>query len=174
MDILIRPSIAADLPAVTAIYAENVIHGTGTFELDAPSLDEMRDRWEDVQAHGLPWLVAELDGDVVGYAYAHQFRPRPAYRYCVEDAVYLAPAARGHGTGTALLTELIALCEKAGMRQMVALIGDSDNLGSRGVHRKLGFTETGVMKSAGWKHGRWLDVVFAQLELGEGDSSAPV
>ena len=171
--LLIRPSTAADLPAITAIYAWNVRHGTGTFELDAPDDAEMARRRDDVLAKGLPWLVAQRDEAVLGYAYANHFRPRLAYRFCLEDSVYLAANAQGQGIGRLLLAELLARCEAGGARQMMAVIGDSTNLGSIGVHRTLGFEHTGTMKAAGWKFGRWLDVVMMQKSLGLGASTAP-
>jgi phosphinothricin acetyltransferase len=169
----IRPSTAHDLPAMTAIYAWNVLHGTGTFELEAPDAAEMARRRDDVLAKGLPWLVAEVGGEVAGFAYANHFRPRRAYRFCVEDSVYLAADAVGHGLGRWLLAELLARCEAAGARQMLAVIGDSANAASVGVHRALGFEQVGVLKAAGWKFGRWLDVVLMQKQLGLGDT-APV
>ncbi len=132
--ILIRPSSADDLPAVTAIYGWHVRHGTGTFEIDPPSLDDMARRREDVLAKGLPYLVLEDDGALCGYAYADHFRPRPAYRFCLEDSVYVAADKAGRGFGRLLLTELLARCEAAGARQMLAVIGDSKNGGSIGVH----------------------------------------
>jgi len=171
--LLIRPCDPADLAAVTSVYAWNVLNGTGTFELEAPDLAEMTRRHGDVLAKGLPWLVAERDGAVLGYAYANHFRPRPAYRFCLEDSIYLAAEARGQGIGRALLAELVARCEAAGARQMLAVIGDSANAGSIGVHRTLGFEPVGVMKSAGWKFGAWRDVVIMQKALGPGDTSAP-
>ena len=171
--LLIRPSTAADLPAITAIYAWNVHHGTGTFELDAPDDAEMTRRHDDVLAKGLPWLVAQRGEAVLGYAYANHFRPRRAYRFCLEDSVYLAAQAQGQGIGRLLLAELLARCEAAGARQMLAVIGDSANLGSIGVHRTLGFEHTGTMTAAGWKFGRWLDVVIMQKSLGTGASTAP-
>ncbi|TXC65855.1 N-acetyltransferase [Piscinibacter aquaticus] len=170
----IRPSTADDLPAITAIYAWNVDHGTGTFELEAPDLAEMTRRRDDVLGKGLPWLVAERGGQVLGYAYANHFRPRRAYRFCLEDSIYLAETARGQGIGRLLLAELVARCEAAGARQMLAVIGDSANAGSIGVHRALGFEHTGPLRSAGWKFGRWLDVVLMQKSLGTGDSNEPV
>ena len=171
--LLIRPSTAADLPAITAIYAGNVRHGTGTFELEAPDHAELARRRDDVLDKGLPWLVAQRDEVVLGYAYANHFRPRLAYRFCLEDSVYLAANAQGQGIGRLLLAELMARCEAAGARQMLAVIGDSTNLGSIGVHRTLGFEHTGTMKAAGWKFGRWLDVVMMQKSLGLGASTAP-
>ena len=171
--LLIRPSTAADLPAITAIYAWNVEHGTGTFELDAPDLPEMTRRRQDVLDKGLPWLVAEQNGEVLGYAYANHFRPRRAYRFCLEDSIYLAEAARGRGVGKLLLAELVGRCQALGARQMLAVIGDAANLGSIGVHRSLGFEHTGVLKASGWKHGAWRDVVLMQRTLGEGDTTPP-
>jgi L-amino acid N-acyltransferase YncA len=170
---IIRPAVAADLPAVTAVYAWNVLNGTGTFELDAPDLAEMTRRHADVTGKGLPWLVAEADGQVLGYAYANHFRPRKAYRFCLEDSIYLASAAQGRGLGKRLLADLVARCEALGARQMLAVIGDSANAGSIGVHASLGFEHTGLLKSAGWKFGAWRDVVLMQRGLGEGASNAP-
>ena len=173
MPLLIRLSNDADLAAITAIYAHNVLHGTGTFELDPPSQADMTTRRADVLGKGLPWLVAERDDQVLGYAYANHFRPRPAYRFCLEDSIYLHPEAQGQGVGSLLLAELIGRCEAAGARQMLAVIGDSQNLGSVGVHRRLGFEHTGLLKSSGWKFGRWLDVVLMQRALGVGDTQSP-
>ena len=170
---LLRPSIEADLPAIQAIYAHAVQHGTGTFETDAPDVAEMGRRRTEVLGRGLPFLVAEVDGEVVGYAYANYFRPRLAYRYCLEDSIYLARDAQGKGLGKLLLAELIARCEAAGGRQMLAVIGDAENKGSVGLHTALGFEHTGVLKASGWKFGRWLDVVLMQRTLGHGDTSAP-
>ncbi len=172
--VLLRPSAPADLPAITAIYAWNVAHGTGTFELEVPDEAEMARRRDDVLSNGLPWLVAERDGQVLGYAYANHFRPRRAYRFCLEDSIYLADVAKGQGLGKLLLAELLARCEAAGARQMLAVIGDSANAGSIGVHRALGFEHVGVMAAAGWKFERWLDVVIMQKRLGLGQTSAPV
>ena len=172
-DLLIRPSTASDLPAITAIYGWNVLNGTGTFELDVPDEAEMARRRDDVLSKGLPWLVVERGGVVLGYAYANHFRPRRAYRFCLEDSVYLAAEAKGQGLGRLLLAELMARCETAGARQMLAVIGDSQNLGSIGVHRTLGFEHVGVMKAAGWKFDRWLDVVIMQKQLGQGAATEP-
>lgn len=180
----IRPSTEADLPAITAIYAHHVRTGTGTFELEPPDEAEMARRRADVRSKGLPWLVAEAQEaeapangqdapQVLGYAYANHFRPRLAYRFCLEDSIYLHPDARGRGVGTLLLAELVGRCEAAGARQMLAVIGDSANAGSIGVHRRLGFEHVGVMKSAGWKFERWLDVVIMQRALGRGDALPP-
>jgi L-amino acid N-acyltransferase YncA len=170
---LIRPSVADDLPQITAIYEWNVLNGTGTFELEAPDLAEMTHRRDDVLGKGLPWLVAERDGQVLGYAYANHFRPRRAYRFCLEDSIYLADAARGQGVGKLLLAELLVQCEAQGARQMLAVIGDSANAGSIGVHRSLGFEHTGLLKASGWKFDAWRDVVIMQRALGTGESTAP-
>ncbi len=169
----IRPSVPADLSAITAIYAHAVEHGTGTFELDSPDMTEMARRRDAVLAAGWPWLVAERDGQVLGYAYAAPFRPRRAYRFCLEDSIYLAEPARAQGVGRLLLAELIARCEALGARQLLAVIGDSANAGSIGVHRTLGFADAGVLKAAGWKFNRWLDVVMMQKPLGTGAADAP-
>jgi phosphinothricin acetyltransferase len=170
---LLRPSTEADLPAITRIYGHAVLHGTGTFELEVPDAAEMARRRDAVLGNGLPWLVAERAGQVLGYAYANHFRPRRAYRFCLEDSIYLDEAARGHGVGRLLLAELLAQCAARGGRQMLAVIGDSANAGSVGVHRACGFEDTGVFKAAGWKFGRWLDVVLMQKALGEGATTEP-
>ena len=172
-DLLIRPSTPADLPAITDIYGWNVLNGTGTFELEAPDIAEMTRRRDDVLSKGLPWIVVERAGRVLGYAYANHFRPRKAYRFCLEDSVYLAPEARGKGLGRLLLAELMSRCEALGARQMLAVIGDAQNGGSIGVHAALGFEHTGVLKAAGWKFGRWLDVVLMQKALGSGSTNDP-
>ena len=170
--LLIRPSLAADLGAICEIYAHAVAHGTSTFELEVPDGAEMARRRDEVLAKGLPWLVAEGGGQVLGYAYASHFRPRPAYRFCVEDSIYLRPDTQRRGVGRVLLAELLARCEAAGARQMLAVIGDSANHGSIGVHRVLGFERCGLFESVGWKFGRWLDVVLMQRALGAGAGSA--
>jgi L-amino acid N-acyltransferase YncA len=164
----IRASTAADVPSITRIYAHAVLHGTGTFELEAPDEAEMGRRREDVIGKNLPWLVAERGTTVLGYAYANHFRPRRAYRFCLEDSIYLAPEAQGQGVGRALLAELLSQCEARGARQMLAVIGDSANAASVGVHRACGFTPCGQFDAAGWKFDRWLDVVLMQRALGPG------
>jgi L-amino acid N-acyltransferase YncA len=171
--VLIRPSTEADLPAITAIYTEAVLHGTGTFEIEPPSAADMAQRRLDVLRKSLPWLVAEVGGEVQGYAYANHFRPRLAFRFCVEDSVYLNPQARARGLGTLLLAELMARCEAAGARQMVAVIGDSANTGSVALHQRLGFEHSGLLSQVGWKFERWLDVVLMQRSLGWGKYNAP-
>jgi L-amino acid N-acyltransferase YncA len=170
---LIRPSTDADVPAIAALYAHHVRHGTGTFELEPPDAAEMARRRGGVLGIGLPWLVAERDGAIAGYAYANAFRPRPAYRFCVEDSVYVAPHAQGRGVGRLLLVELIARCETAGARQMLALVGDSANTASTALHEALGFRRTGLLQASGWKFDRWLDVVVMQRALGVGHATAP-
>ena len=170
----IRPSQASDLPAITALYAHHVLHGTGSFELEPPGEAEMAARHADVSAKGLPWLVAEDAGSLLGFAYANHFRPRRAYRFCVEDSIYLQPTAMGRGTGRMLLAELMARCEALGARQMLAIIGDAQNTGSIALHQALGFQHTGVLKASGWKFERWLDVILMQRALGLGDSNDPV
>ncbi len=170
---LIRPSREADLDAITRIYGHHVLHGTGTFETTPPSVAEMTTRRADVLSKGLPWLVVEDAGQVLGYAYGNWFKPRPAYRFSVEDSIYMAPEATGKGLGRALLTELLAALERAGVRKVMAVIGDSDNAGSIGLHTTLGFERAGVIASCGWKFDRWLDIVLMQRSLGAGDSTAP-
>jgi phosphinothricin acetyltransferase len=169
----LRDSTSDDVAACAAIYGENVRTGTGTFELEEPDAAEMGRRRDAILAQGLPWLVAERGGRVLGYAYAGIFRPRRAYRFCVEDSIYLGADARGQGVGRLLLAELIARCEAAGVRQMLAVIGDSANAGSIGVHRACGFEHTGVLRAAGWKFDRWLDVVLMQRSLGRGADVPP-
>ena len=171
--ITIRPSHDTDLPAITAIYGHHVRHGTGTFEIDPPSEADMATRRADVLAKGLPWIVAEDGGQVIGYAYCNSFKPRPAYRFSAEDSIYMAPEAAGKGVGRALLAELVAQAEAQGLRKLIAVIGDSANAGSIGVHRALGFTPVGVLKSCGWKFGQWRDVVMMERPLGPGDSQSP-
>ncbi len=170
---LLRPSVDADLPSIHAVYAHHVLHGTGTFEVDPPSLEDMTARRLDVLGKGLPWLVAVRDGQVIGYAYCNWFKPRPAYRFSAEDSIYLAPGAQGQGLGRALLAELAAQAEKAGVRKLIAVIGDSANTGSVGVHAAVGFQPVGVLKSCGWKFDRWLDVVLMDKPLGQADTTAP-
>lgn len=166
----IRAAVADDLPSIARIYGWHVEHGTGTFETEVPELAEMARRHAEITAKGLPWLVAESDGEVLGYAYANPFRPRLAYRYFLEDSIYMAPAAARRGIGRLLLTELIERCEQLGARQMIAVIGDSQNHGSIELHRALGFEPCGLMRASGWKFGRWLDVVLMQRSLGAGAS----
>ncbi len=170
---LIRPSREADLPAIAAIYAHHVLHGTGTFETTAPTEAEMAARRADVLAKGLPWLVVEERGQVLGYAYCQWFKPRPAYRFSAEDSIYLHPDAAGRGLGRQLLAALAREAEKAGLRKLIAVIGDSGNAGSIGVHTALGFERVGVIRDCGWKFGRWLDIVLMEKTLGDGARTAP-
>ncbi|MCS6898598.1 MAG: N-acetyltransferase family protein [Myxococcales bacterium] len=165
----IRPAQEEDLGEIRAIYAHAVLHGTGTFETEVPEPSEMLRRWREVLDRGLPFLVAERSGFVLGYAYANWFRPRQAYRYFVEDSIYLRPEAQGQGLGRRLLAELITRCEELGARQMIAVIGDSQNYASIGLHRALGFEQVGLLRSSGWKFNRWLDAVLMQRTLGLGD-----
>jgi L-amino acid N-acyltransferase YncA len=169
----IRPTTAADLPAITGIYEHAVLHGTATFELIPPDLAEMTRRFAVLVEGGYPYFVAALDGRVVGYAYAGAYRPRPAYRFTVENSVYLDPAIHRRGIGLQLMVRLIAECEARGFRQMIAVIGDSANAGSIGVHTKCGFDMIGTHPNVGFKFGRWLDTVMMQLALGEGGSTVP-
>lgn len=171
--ILIRPSTDADVAAITSIYGHHVLHGTGTFETEPPSEADMAARRADVLSKGLPYLVAEEHGAVIGFAYGNWFKPRAAYRYSVEDSIYLAPGQQGKGLGRALLSEFLARCEAVGVRKVMAVIGDSANAGSVGLHRSLGFQNVGVVKSCGWKFGRWLDIVLMDKSIGLGDSTEP-
>jgi L-amino acid N-acyltransferase YncA len=170
---IIRASIEADLPEITAIYAHHVLHGTGTFEIDPPTLVDMAARRADVLSKGLPYLVAadSASGRVLGFAYCTWFKPRPAYRFSAEDSVYIAADVQGKGLGRALLAELAAQATKIGVRKLIAVIGDSKNVGSIGVHRSAGFTDVGVLKSCGWKFDQWLDVVLMEKALGLGDTA---
>jgi phosphinothricin acetyltransferase len=169
----IRPSRDADLPAITAIYAHHVLNGTGTFETTPPTEAEMTSRRADVLGKGLPYLVIEDGGKVLGYAYCQWFKPRPAYRFSAEDSIYMHPDAAGKGLGKLLLTELAKQAEAAGVRKLIAVIGDSNNAGSIGVHRALGFAHVGTIQSCGWKFGRWLDIVIMDKAIGAGDTTAP-
>lgn len=177
---LIRDAVAADLPAITAIYAHHVLHGTGTFEETPPDEAEMAARVARVQQPGWAWLVAEsmpgegLAGGVTGFAYFAQFRDRSAYRFTAENSVYVREHVRGQGVGKRLVEALLARAEAAGFRQMLAVIGDSENVGSIGLHVAAGFRQAGVIKSVGLKFGRWVDVVFMQKPLGEGDRTPGV
>lgn len=168
---LIRPSLEADLPAITAIYGHHVLHGTGTFETEPPSVADMTARRADVLGKKLPYLVMQVDGQIQGFAYANWFKPRPAYRFSVEDSIYMAEGSGGKGLGKLLLTELLAQLERGGIRKSMAIIGDSANLGSIGVHSACGFTQIGIVKSCGWKFGQWRDVVMMEKTLGLGDTT---
>lgn len=169
----IRHATDADVPDIQAIYAHHVLHGTGTFEEDPPSVEEMFLRFHKVVDHGFVWLVAADATGVLGYGYYAPFRERSAYRFTVEDSIYVRDDVRGQGVGKALVTRLIELATAQGLRQMIAVIGDSDNVGSIGVHASMGFHMVGTMKSVGIKFGRWIDVVTMQRPLGRGDSNLP-
>ncbi|MER8980367.1 N-acetyltransferase family protein [Mesorhizobium sp. M0870] len=173
-NITIRPVTVADLDSVTAIYADAVTQGTASYELEPPSRAEMGVRFDSLMAGGFPYLVAEKDGTVLGYAYAGAFRPRPAYRFIVEASVYVAPEAKGQGVGLKLMQSLIEAVTTAGFRQIIAVIGDGrpDSASVR-LHEKLGFRYSGRLEGSGYKHGRWLDTVFMQLSLNGGASAPP-
>jgi L-amino acid N-acyltransferase YncA len=171
--ITIREFHPDDLEPVTRIYARHVLHGTATFDETAPSVEEMGRKYQKVRGFGLPWLIADVDGATVGYAYADRFRERSAYRFTLEDSIYIDPTHHRRGAGRALLKELLARCEKLGYRQMIAVIGDSANQASVGVHRAVGFEDIGTYKAVGFKFGRWLDTVLMQKMLGPGASSLP-
>jgi L-amino acid N-acyltransferase YncA len=169
----VRPSQPHDLEAITAIYGHHVLTGTGTFETVPPSLDDMTQRRADVIDKGLPHLVASFNGEVLGFAYGNWFKPRPAYRFSAEDSVYIAPDQQGKGIGKTLMQALLAHMQTAGIRHVMAVIGDSDNTGSIGLHKAMGFTEVGRMHACGWKFERWLDIVIMERTLGEGSTTSP-
>jgi phosphinothricin acetyltransferase len=169
----IRPAIDADIGAITTIYAHHVLHGTGTFETTPPNEEDMAGRRRDVLAKCLPYLVVEDASGVLGFAYCNWFKPRPAYRFSAEDSIYLAPDAQGLGLGRLLLTELMAQAERAGVRKLIAVIGDSANNGSIELHKACGFTHVGILSACGWKFDRWLDVVMMERSIGLGSSAAP-
>lgn len=178
MSALLRKATAADLPAITAIYAHAVINGTASYEYDPPSLGEMTARYDALVAAQYPYIVAEEMRDgasrLLGYAYAGPFRTRPAYRFIVEDSIYIAPDAQGRGVGKLLLTELVARCEALGFRQMIAVIGDGGvNLPSVKLHQAAGFQPCGRIIGSGFKHGRWCDTVLMQLPMNGGPDLAP-
>lgn len=169
----IRPATEADLPEIQAIYAHHVLHGTGTFDEIPPSIEEITAKFHHVLEDGGIWLVADDETGILGYGYYTQFRDRSAYRYCVEDSIYVRENVRGQGVGKALVSRMIDEATARGIRQIVAVIGDSDNVGSIGVHSSLGFQRVGLLRSAGVKFGRWLDVVYMQRALGRGDANMP-
>ncbi len=173
MTLFIRPATPFDIPAITRIYAHAVTHGTATFELEPPDEAEMLRRFEKLRDGSFPYIIAEVEGTVAGYAYAGAFRERPAYRFTVEDSIYIAPQMHRRGIGRALLTRLITESEAAGFRQMMAVIGDSAQAASIAVHRACGFKDAGVFEAVGFKFGRWLDTVQMQRPLGEGATTAP-
>ena len=170
---IVRPSTTEDAPALAAIYGHHVLNGFGTFEEIPPTAQDMAARRQAIVERGLPYLVAEDAGRVLGFAYVGPFRPRAAYRYTVEDSVYIAPDAVGRGVGKAVLGGVLKACEDFGIRQVVAVIGDSQNAGSIGLHTALGFEHAGLGKGFGWKKGRWVDIVWMRKALNGGDTSAP-
>ena len=172
-DVAIRAATPADIPGITCIYAHAVMHGTATFELEPPDQAEMARRMTALFESGFPYLAAEIRGALVGYAYANHYRTRPAYRFTVEDSIYIDPQAQRRGVGRALLAQLIEECARRGFRQMVAVIGDSAQLASIEVHRALGFRPVGSFENVGFKFGRWLDSVMMQRELGPGAKTKP-
>lgn len=169
---IVREIEPRDIEAVTAIYGHHVLTGFGSFEEVPPSTAEMSGRVAAVQALGLPYLVAD-DGEVAGFAYASAFRPRPGYRFTAEDSVYVAPRAMGRGIGRALLQAVIDRCSALGLRQLMAIIGDSGNAPSIGLHAALGFIHIGAANAVGFKHGRWVDIVWMQRPLNDGADSPP-
>ena len=169
----IRPSSASDVAGIASIYAHHVLTGTGTFETTPPIEDEMRARREDVLAKELPFLVAEADGRLLGFAYCNWFKPRPAFRFSAEDSIYVAPEAMGKGLGKWLLTELIAQAEQRGVRKLIAVIGDSANQSSIALHARCGYQRAGLIAGCGWKFDRWLDIVLMEKTLGSGHDTPP-
>lgn len=169
----VRTAAAQDLPAIQSIYAHHVLHGLATFEEEAPPLAELRRRYDDVMGHGLPYLVAEEKGEILGYGYCTLYRSRSAYRHTLEDSIYVKQGAQGKGIGKAVLKELIAICTALNYRQMIAVIGDSANAGSIKLHASLGFVRAGLLRSTGYKFNRWVDSVYMQLPLGDGDGTKP-
>ncbi len=169
----IRPAAAADIPEIQAIYAHHVLHGAGTFEEVPPSVEEMQERYQDIVDHGWSFLVATDATGVLGYAYFTQMRDRSAYRYTAEDSIYVREDVRGQGVGKALVQQLLADATATGFRQLVAVIGDSENVGSIGVHASLGFQRAGLLRGSGFKFGRWVDTVYMQRALGRGDTDIP-
>ncbi len=170
--IKIRPATDADIPAITLIYAHHVLHGTGTFETTPPTQEDMTARRADALAKGLPYLVIEDTTALQGFAYCNWFKPRPAYRFSAEDSIYLSSSAVGKGLGKLLLVELMAQAERCGIRKLIAVIGDSANAGSVGLHQACGFKKVGVLTDCGWKFDRWLDVVLMERAIGLGSTTA--
>jgi L-amino acid N-acyltransferase YncA len=170
---ILRPALATDMPAITAIYGHWVTHGLASFEYEPPDTAEMARRHAAILAAAYPYLVAEAQGRVIGYAYASAYRTRPAYRFAVEDSIYVAPDAQRGGTARALLAGLIDACTAQGFRLMVAVIGDSANAPSIGLHAAMGFAHAGLLPGIGWKHGRWVDSVLMTRALGAGSTAAP-
>lgn len=173
MPITLRDVTASDMGAIQQIYAHHVLHGAASFEEIPPEIAEMQNRFAALKARNMPYIAAVEDGKILGYAYAGPYRPRSAYRYTVEDSIYLLPEAAGKGLGKLLLSEILARCTTQGFRQMIAIIGDSGNAGSINLHRSLGFTMIGTFPAIGFKFGRWIDSVLMQKSLGDGQSTLP-
>jgi L-amino acid N-acyltransferase YncA len=169
----IRPAAPADIPAIQAIYAHHVSHGLASFEEVPPSAEEMRRRLDEITGRGLPYVVAEFGGTIAGYGYCALYRTRSAYRYALEDSVYVRPDVQGRGVGGAILAELVGHCEALGYRQLIAVIGDSAHAASIGLHASMGFVRVGTLRSVGFKFGRWVDSVIMQRALGPGDGKPP-
>jgi len=169
----VRPAAPEDMPAIHEIYAHHVLHGLASFEEVPPALEEMRRRFDDVVSRGLPYLAADFGGVLVGYGYCAPYRSRSAYRYSLEDSVYVRHGSEGRGVGSALLGALIAGCEELGHRSLIAVIGDSANAASINLHASFGFVRVGTLRSAGFKFGRWVDSVLMQRPLGPGDATPP-
>jgi phosphinothricin acetyltransferase len=171
---VIRPASLSDIPAITRIYGQSVATATASFELEPPSEQEMANRMQGLLQTGFPYLAADLDGRLAGYAYAGFYRARPAYRFTVENSVYVDPGAQRRGVARALMTALVAACTQRGFRQMIAVIGDSPNqTASVAMHTAMGFTRVGILDNVGYKHGRWLDSLLMQLTLGDGGTTDP-
>jgi L-amino acid N-acyltransferase YncA len=173
MSLHVREAAHADLPGIAALYAHHVLSGFASFETEPPDLEEMTARFEAVRAKGFPWLACEVGGRLAGFAYASLYRLRPAYRFTLEDSIYVDPHFARHGAGRALLAALLERCEAIGCRQLVAVIGDSGNAASIGLHSALGFQLVGTLRAIGFKHGRWVDSVLMQRPIGPGDTSLP-
>jgi L-amino acid N-acyltransferase YncA len=171
--IIIRPAAPADIAAITRIYADAVVNGTASFEIEPPNEAEMTRRQAALLDNGYPYLAAEVEGAIAGYAYAAPYRSRPAYKWSVEDSIYVAPAMHRKGIGGLLLRRLVAESEQRGFRQMIAVIGDSAQIGSIAVHKRAGFSHIGTLRSVGFKHGKWLDTVLMQRALGKSDTTTP-
>ena len=169
----VRPATADDIPAITALYAREVAEGVATYEVEAPDATAMGDRWRAITTQGYPYLVAELDGRLAGYAYASSYRTRAGYRWTVEDTVYVDAECAGRGVGRSLLDALIHACQALGFRQMIAVVGDRQNAASIALHESFGFRVVGIFEGIGRKHGRWLDGVQMQRPLGDGSTTPP-
>lgn len=171
---IIRPANEQDITQITQIYSHHVLNGTGTFEIDPPSEQDMQARWQDVCSKKLPYLVLEDDGQIMGFAYCNWFKPRPAYRFSAEDSIYMHADSVGKGMGRLLMSELLAQAQRAGIRKLIAVIGDTANAGSIGLHNAMGFVHVGTIGACGWKFDQWLDVVLMEKALGDGANSSPV